>query len=127
MLEHVIHHFAGERVSRKEVILSIADMDCKAKAFVGLCVKKQHINMVEQAATAKGLWDTFKATFKGPNNARKISLRAEGVELLPEGDFPGVIFRLECGFEGVPKTLCCSSLSSTTHVQTAKAFRCSRP
>ena len=51
--------------------------DLKAKAFIGLRVKKHHLNTVEQAATAKGLWDTFTATYKAKNNARKISLRKE--------------------------------------------------
>jgi len=32
---------------------------------------------VEQAGIAKGLWDTFTATYKAKNNARKISLRKE--------------------------------------------------
>ena len=47
-------------------------VDRKAKSL-----EKHHLNTVEQAATAKGLWDTFTATYKANSNARKMSLRKE--------------------------------------------------
>ncbi len=49
----------------------------KSLAAIGLRVKKHHLNTVEQAGIAKGLWDTCTATYKAKNNARKISLRKE--------------------------------------------------
>ena len=51
--------------------------DKKAKAAIGLRVKKHHLNTVEKAGTAKGLWETFQATYRAKSNANKIVLRKQ--------------------------------------------------
>ena len=39
--------------------------------------KKHHLNTVEQAGTAKGLWETFQPTYKAKSNANRIALRKQ--------------------------------------------------
>ena len=51
--------------------------DRKAIAAIGLRVKKHHLNTVEQAGSAKGLWETFQATYKAKSNANRIALRKQ--------------------------------------------------
>ena len=43
--------------------------DEKAIAAIGLQVKKHHLNTVEKAGTAKGLWETFQARRATPTRS----------------------------------------------------------
>ena len=51
--------------------------DKKAIAAIGLRVKKHHLNTMEKAGSAKGLWETFQATYRAKSNANKIVLRKQ--------------------------------------------------
>ncbi len=49
----------------------------KALAIMGLHVADFHLQRVMSANSAKELWDSFEATYKAKNNARRVSLRKE--------------------------------------------------
>ena len=49
----------------------------KALTIMGLHVADFHLQRVLSASSAKELWDSFEATYKAKNNARRVSLRKE--------------------------------------------------
>ena len=57
------------------------DLDAKALATLCLKVGPQYITEAASCATAKALWDKLEARFQSKNNARKMQLEEEFVNL----------------------------------------------
>jgi hypothetical protein len=53
------------------------DKDRKARALIGLHVRKHHLATVNECKTAKEAWDALALLFKTRTNARKLQLRKE--------------------------------------------------
>lgn len=82
--------------------------DKKAIAAIGLRVKKHHLNTVEKAGTAKGLWETFQATYRAKSNANKIVLRKQlnTLKKLPLEPITKYVDRAKTIWSDLTATLC---------------------
>ena len=57
------------------------DMDQKALALIGLCVKEHHLTTLKRCRTALEAWQQLEAVYRAKSNARKLQLKKELTQL----------------------------------------------
>ena len=68
------------------------DLDQKARALIGLCVKDHHLATLEECASARAVWDKLRAIYQAKSLARRLMLRRELISLKKDPTEPLTVY-----------------------------------
>jgi hypothetical protein len=64
------------------------EIDARARALIGLCVRDHHLSTLRDCKTAKKAWEALEAIYKAKSNARRLQLKKELNSLRMEASEP---------------------------------------